>query len=279
MYETHWQLNEKPFQNVADPRFYYPSESHQAAILKLRYAVESRCGGALLAGPSGVGKTLVMTMVRDMLGEVFRPFIHLVFPQMPTAELLAYIADELDADSSTVMTSDIHASVRRIERFLAANAHKGRHAVIAIDEAHLLDGLDTLETLRLLLNFEPDGAPALTLLLVGQSAILPMLERMPQWEERLGVKCLLKALSEMETAAYVEHRLRVAGSRRTIIDHDAMPTLYGLTHGVARQINRLVDLALLIGFAEERQTLDAAHFQAVSNELLAISPQRHEVNI
>ena len=71
---------------------------------------------------------------------------------------------------------------------------------MVIDEAHLLDDGQTLETLRLLLNFQPQGSPALTLILAGQAALLPMLDRMPQLEERLAVKCLLRPLSDRETA-------------------------------------------------------------------------------
>jgi general secretion pathway protein A len=122
------------------------------------------------------------------------------------------------------------------------------------------------------LNFEVGGTPALTLLLVGEPAILPTLDRMPQWEERLGVKCLLRPFNEAETAAYVEHRLRVAGAVRPIVDPDAIPTLHALTHGIARRINRLCDLALLIGFAEEQQMLGAGHFEAVCRELVAVAP-------
>lgn len=272
MYEAYWQLKQKPFENVADPRFYYPGESHQAALLKLRYAIENRRGGALLAGPSGVGKTLLTTMLPGVLGETLTPLVRLVFPQMSTAELLAYLADELcgEGDRHTPCADGVQVSIRRIERFLAANCREGRHAVVAIDEAHLLHGVQTFEALRLLLNFESDGAPGMTLLLVGEPAILPALDRMPQWEERLAVKCLVKPFGECETAAYVEHRLRAAGATRSIFDPDALPTLYTLTHGIARQINRLCDLALLVGFAEEQQTLGAEHFEAVCRELVAV---------
>ena len=273
MYETYWQLKQKPFEDAADPRFYYPGESHQAALLKLRYAIENHRGGALLAGPSGSGKTLLTTMLPGILGEAFTPVVHLVFPRMSTAELLAYLADELEGTFPDAETPSIHASIRRIQGFLAANSEKGRHAVLVIDEAHLLHGVDTFEALRLLLNFQPGGTPALMLLLVGEPAILPVLDRMPQWEERLGVKCLLRPFSESESAAYVEHRLRVAGAVRSIIDPDAMPTLHGLTHGIARRINRLCDLALLIGFAEERQMLSAGHFETVCHELVAVAPE------
>jgi type II secretory pathway predicted ATPase ExeA len=275
MYESYWQLTQKPFENAADPRFYYPGESHQAALLKLRYAIENRRGGALLAGPSGVGKTLLTTMLPSILGESFSPMVRLVFPQMSTADLLAYLADELcGEDCQQAQYADsVQASIRRIQQFLAVNSQEGRHAVVAIDEAHLLHGVQTFEALRLLLNFESGGVPAMTLLLVGEPAILPMLDRMPQWEERLGVKCLLKPFSESETAAYVEHRLRVAGAARSIVEPDAMSTLHALTHGLARQINRLCDLALLVGFAEEQQTLGAEHFEAVCRELVAVAAE------
>jgi len=273
MYETYWRLTQKPFENAADPRFYYPAESHQAALLKLRYAIENRRGAALLAGPSGSGKTLVTTMLRGMLSAQCAPFVHLVFPQMSSADLLAYLADELDGAGQIAETPDVQTSVRRIERFLTANAAKGQHAVVAIDEAQLLENTHTLEALRLLLNFEPNGQPALTLLLVGQTSILPTINRMPQWEERLGVKCLLRAFNESETAAYVEHRLRVAGSPRSIVEPDALPTLQELTHGIPRRINRLCDLALLGGYAEEQQMLSASHFESVCRELVAMTPE------
>ncbi len=116
MYESYWQLRQRPFENNADPQFYYPGESHQAALLKLRYAVENRRGGALLAGASGSGKTLLTNMLRAVLGENFAPFVHLVFPQMATPELLAYLADELDGSSTATAPSGVHESVLRIQR-------------------------------------------------------------------------------------------------------------------------------------------------------------------
>ena len=55
MYLQHWQLQGAPFENGARAEFYYPSEIHQGALLKLRYTVENRRGGAALAGASGLG--------------------------------------------------------------------------------------------------------------------------------------------------------------------------------------------------------------------------------
>jgi type II secretory pathway predicted ATPase ExeA len=273
MYESYWQLRQKPFEPGADPRFYYPGESHQAALLKLRYAIENRRGGVLLAGPSGVGKTLLSNMLREMLGENFKPFVQIVFPQMSTQELLAYLADELECTTGDFNTPSVQSSIQRIQQFLAANIEKQRHAVVVIDESHLISDPATFEALRLLMNFEIDGKPLMTLLLSGQAMILPMLNRMPSLEERLAVKCLLRPFGVEETAAYVSHRLKVAGATRTIIEPDAFSTLQELTHGFARQINRLCDLGLLIGYAEERKTLTAEHFESICDELVTVAPE------
>src|SRR5687767_10414988 len=97
MYESYWQLDARPFDHSAESRFYYPGPSQQAALLKLRYAVENRRGAAMLAGEAGLGKTLVAQTLLRQLGDSFRPRLHLVFPQMPPDELLAYLADQLTA--------------------------------------------------------------------------------------------------------------------------------------------------------------------------------------
>jgi type II secretory pathway predicted ATPase ExeA len=271
MYEAYWQLDQKPFENTADTQFYFPGETHQSALLKLRYAVENRRGGALLCGPAGCGKTFLLAMLRESLGETCTPFIHLVYPQMSPDELLAYLADEFDGGGRGGFA--VHESVRRIQVALRKNVEKGRHAIVVIDEAHLLDNGPMLETLRMLLNLGPDGQASMTLLLVGQPGILPLLDRTPQLEERLGVKCLLRPFTANETGEYAAHRLQVAGATHPIVEPDAVPTLFELTRGIARQINRLCDLALLVGFAEEQQALTAGHFESVCRELVAVVPE------
>jgi len=272
MYEAYWKLSQKPFENCSDSRFYFPGESHQAALLKLRYAIENHRGGALLAGPPGSGKTLLVGMMRAMLGEPFSPFVHLAFPQMPTDQLLACLACELSGkDGQRSLT--VQQSVRRIERFLAENTEQGRHAVVVLDEAHLLDDNQTLEAIRLLMNFEPAGRPGWTLLLAGQPGILPILDRLPQLEERLGVKCLLRPFTAAETASYVNHRLQVAGARHAIFENESLAVLHQKTHGIARRINRLCDLALLIGFADQRATISPAQLDAIHQELIHVAPE------
>jgi len=271
MYEAYWQLEKKPFESGVDQQFYYPGEAHQGALLKLRYAVENYRGAAVLAGPTGSGKTTVVEALWQQLPEEFTPLVHLVFPDFDSRELLTYLADELGAPAppnAPRYTAD--ESVRRIERFLRSNAQQGYHAVVAIDEAHLLEQNGTLQTVRLLLNFTLDARPGLTLLLIGQSALLPQLSRTPDLDERIGAKALLRPLGLEESISYVNHRLSAAGAKRTIFEPAAIEALHELTSGIPRRINRLADLALVVGYADQLESIDADRIRSVCDELVAV---------
>ncbi len=272
MYESYWGLHAKPFENNMDVGFYYPSDSHQAAVLKLRYVVENGRQGGVLTGLPGLGKSMVVRTLFSKLPEPIGPRIHLVFPQMPADQLLAYLAAELSGEASRTETRSIETSVRRIQLALHENVEAGKQAVVVIDEAHLIRDDQTFETLRLLLNIEIGATNPLTLLFVGQPEVLPMLNRHADLEERLAVKCLLRPMDLDGTVAYINFRLQEAGASKTIFTDDAMETINLLSHGIPRQINRLCDLAMLIGYAEERAQIDAAAIEAVSQELVSVTP-------
>jgi general secretion pathway protein A len=273
MYERYWQLDCNPFENDADPKAFFRSESHQSALLKLRYLVENRKGAGLLAGGTGCGKTYLARSLARQLDESIGPFVNLVFPQMAPAELLAYLAVELGADPRAVgAEAGVDCTVREIERILAQFSQQDRHPVIVVDEAHLIEDLHVFQALRLLLNFQPQNRSQFTLILSGQNELLSTVRRMLPLDERLAVKCLLRPLSFADTAAYVACRLDAAGASRPIFDEEAMTPLYELSGGVPRRINRLCDLALLVGFADESQTISAEQVEAVADELVTAVP-------
>lgn len=273
MYESHWQLTSKPFENTHDPAFYYPSDAHQGAMLKLRYVIENQRGAALLSGPAGVGKSMLVRSLFRVLPESVAPRSHIVFPRMPGDQLLSYIADELTGGTSSAPPSTAQQSVHSIQTALTQNTEAGRHAVLALDEAQILLDQDSLELVRLLLNFETDSGPSLTLILIGQGTMLPAIERVPSLEERLAVKCILRAFTLEETASYIGHRLQAAGGEHTIFTNDALDAIHHVSGGIPRRINRLCELALLVGYAEQRDTIDVEQIEGVSEELISVAPE------
>lgn len=272
MYTAYWKLSARPFDNGGAPKFYYPGEAYQVTQLKLRYALDHPQGAALLAGAAGLGKSLLVQTLLAELPDSFGPTVYVRFPQMSPPQLLALIAEELTGRNMDGATAD--RSVLAIQRTLGKNEQEGRRAVLVIDEAHLIREADALETLRLLMNF----APAWTLLLVAQPALLPVLERSPDLEERIGVQCLLQPLSREDSVRYISHRLAASGVADvvSVFQPAALEVMHQLSGGIPRRINRLGDLALLIGFAEEQRRVTAEHVTAVAEELLtAHAGQRH----
>jgi general secretion pathway protein A len=275
MYERYWQLDCNPFENDADPNAFFRSETHQSALLKLRYLVENRKGIGLAVGGTGLGKSYLVRLLTRQLDESCGPCVHLVFPQMSPAELLAYLAIELGASPQAVGSEagGLDRTIREIESLLQRHSEQDRHPVIVVDEAHLIEDLQVFQALRLLLNFQRNQRHQFSLILVGQRELLQTVRRLGQLEERLSVKCLLRPLTADETADYVSRRLKAAGANREIFEEAAMQPLYELSAGVPRRINRLCDMALLVGFADESETITPEQIEAVAEEMTTVASE------
>lgn len=273
MYQEYWQLDQKPFEPVGDTAAYYPCEAQQGALLKLRYTIEQRRPAVVLAGPGGVGKTLLVQRLLAELPQEISPVARVVFPQMGHRDLLAYLADRFGAPAAAEPRYTVDESIQRIEQRFEQNNAEGKHALLVIDEAHLLEDTGLLETVRLLLNLGDGMTPPMTVLLVGQMGLISALGRTPGLEQRVAVKSLLRPFTLEEVGDYVRHRLQAAGATRELFTPEAIQMLHALTGGVARRIDRLADLALVVGFADGLPSITDRHIESVSQELLTVTPE------
>jgi general secretion pathway protein A len=272
MYEAHWNISDRPFENWGDSRYYFPSDVHQAAILQLRYAIESRRAAVALCGDSGMGKTLLMDTLLEQLNENDSPIAKIVFPHLTGEQLLGFVADELTGESGA-FDEPSRITLRRLTSFLKKNIEDGKHAVVIVDEAQVLTSNDQLETLRLLLNLQHDhhrAESALTLVLAGHTTLLTQIERYRALDDRLSAKCILNRFTSEQTAQYIAHRLSVVGgSANDIFSPEAMELLLLRTAGIPRRINRLADLALMVGYADDVRRITVQHIDNVHQELIA----------
>ena len=270
MYEQYWGLNRNPFRNNTADEFFFRSATHQAALLKMRYVVENRLGAGLLTGGIGYGKTYLVRMLAEELPDQFGPIVHLVFPQLTATELLSWIAVELGVDESELSagTGGVDRTIRRIQRQLRNYAESHRYPVLVIDEAHLIEDRQVFQALQLLLNFQQESQIDFSLFFIGEHSLSSRINRMAQLDERIAVKSALQPLSEEETVGYVEHRLKVAGATRTCFDAQALQTLIEFSGGVPRRINRLCDLALLVGYADQLDVVTENEIEAAAEELM-----------
>jgi general secretion pathway protein A len=193
---------------------------------------------------------------------------------MSPEQLVRYVADQVDP-AAKVDRRETAADLTRFERFLRENLESNRHAVVVVDEAHLLEQHGLLEPLRLLLNVAAGDAPgetAWTLVLVGQPMLLSHVERYQALDERMSVKCMLNRFLPEETNAYIQHRLREVGAdQEEVFDPSAVERIHVLSEGIPRRINRLCDLSLMVGYAEDRKIITADVIDSVHSDLAAPS--------
>ena len=251
MYEAYWGLQEHPFENTPDPRFFYASSQHQEACARMLYCIRERKGAALLTGAFGCGKTMVAYAIFNELNQERYRTAYLTNPRLNDLDLLRMIAHALGAPSVPATKADV---LMLLEGQIRDNANEGRDTVIVVDEAHTIQDPNVFEELRLLLNWQARDRFLITLLLLGQPELAQAINQNKAFEQRIGIKSKLEPLSLADTTAYLIHRLRLAGhpDPASIFSGDAMKLIYESSGGVPRRINRLTDICLLAGFGAKR---------------------------
>ena len=110
----------------------------------------------------------------------------------------------------------------------------------------------------------------LRIILAGQPELndklnSPMLIQLAQ---RIRLRFHLTALSKTDTAAYIQHRLEVAGSQgRQIFDPETFPLIFRYTGGIPRLVNTLCDTSMMAAFAQDRDVVTVEDMRAAIEEL------------
>ena len=253
MYERYWNFKHKPFENTPDPKFLFFSSQHNEALFKLQYAVDEGKGAAVLTGDYGCGKTLLTRVLVKQLDESRYDVGLLTNPRWKADELLKEILYQLGHDVTDTDKSKLLHKLN--EDVLFKNFQAGRSTVIVIDEAQMITDFETLEELRLLLNFQLDDKFLLTLILSGQPELNPIIDSIPQFEQRIAVRHHLTGLNLQETEECIKYRLAVAGRDDVLFSPEAIQRVFELTQGTPRKINNLCDICLLIGFTRKAATI------------------------
>ncbi len=120
--------------------------------------------------------------------------------------------------------------------------------------------IDTLESLRMLSNFETPRDKLIQIVLVGQPELGRILARpeLRQLNQRIALRYHLKPLGREEARAYIEHRLELAGgSDKVSFSPGALRMIHRYSRGTPRLMNMLCDRALLIGYTEDSRKISA----------------------
>jgi general secretion pathway protein A len=275
MYQSYFGLAEEPFSIAPDPRYLYMSQRHQEALAHLLYGVNAGGGFVLLTGEVGAGKTTVCRCLLEQIPQSC-DVAYIFNPKLTVEELLSTICAEFGITCPPGNTS-VKVYIDCINAYLLDAHARGRHTVLIIDEAQNLSA-DVLEQLRLLTNLETNQRKLLQIILLGQPELAVMLARpeLRQLAQRIIARYHLGPLDRQEVAAYVQHRLVVAGAHHQLFPLALMRQLYRLSGGIPRIINVLCDRALLGTYAQSKEKVDRATLKQAAREVFhnpAVQPR------
>lgn len=266
MYASFYQLKKKPFQLNPDPEFFFNSAVHRRALAYLRYGLTQGEGFVVVTGVPGTGKTMLVKELFETLRDENIVAGVMVTSQVGADDTLRIISATFglsyDGDAKAVL-------LKNLEGFFKHKASEGKRVLLIVDEAQNLP-LQSLEELRMLLNFELDGRPIFQVFLLGQEELRLTLQggKMEQVRQRVAATYHLRPLEQEETREYILHRLTTAGWNRDPEFTDAaFEEIYTYSGGIPRLINTLCDRLLLYGYLEELHDLDVESVRLVIAEL------------
>ncbi|HJV28586.1 MAG TPA: AAA family ATPase [Aromatoleum sp.] len=273
MYNEYFGFSAAPFSIAPDPRYLFMSERHREALAHLLYGLRVDGGFVLLTGEVGTGKTTVCRCLLEQVPDDC-DVAFILNPKLDTVELLATLCDELHIPAPAGEHS-IKVLVDLINRYLLDANARGRKTVLIVDEAQNLSN-EVLEQLRLLTNLETNERKLLQIILLGQPELRERLAQpeMRQLAQRIVARYHLEPLSRPDVAAYIDHRLSVAGGRQALFPQKVIDRLYRLSGGTPRLINVICDRALLGAYVEGKNAVGAATLNRAAGEVLGGIPPR-----
>jgi general secretion pathway protein A len=251
-YLSHFTLREAPFgKDIADGDLWLPS-SKQHARDTLLEALSERTS-VLLVGEPGVGKSCLLRALRHHLPQAGYRLTYCHNATLGRRDFYRQLCLALGLSPSATAAGVFYAVSLHVQDL----AGQRLHPVFLLDEAHLLHQ-DTLDHLHILLNYEWDQKPLLSLILVGLPELQDRLalRRNRSLYSRLHQRLSVGPLLPEDTAEYVRMRLLRAGCDRELFASDAVALLHEATLGAMRDIDRLATSALKEAACKKRRLVE-----------------------
>jgi general secretion pathway protein A len=266
MYMEIYGLREQPFGVTPNPRFLYFSALHKTALSSLVNSVCERRGFSALIAKPGMGKTTLIMQLLSLLRDSARTGF-LFQTHGSTQEFLAALLQDIDAPTASYDLVDMQ---KALNAAVLREARANRQLVIVVDEAQNLSD-ETLESIRLLSNFENPEAKLLHIVLAGQPPLADKLAapHLAQLRQRLAVVAHLSPFTREQISEYIHRRLQIAGrtSDTSLFAPDALEFIAQASEGIPRNINNLCFHALTLGYSARKPVLDLAVAQQAARAL------------
>ena len=265
-YLEYFKLNEHPFSNVVDSRFFYNSPQQSDAIVKLKYAIDTKKGLSVVIGNIGAGKTTLARRLLEQLDEenYEAALLVIIHSSVSSEWLFKKFAIQLGV---TNLSDNKIELLGEIYRRLGEIGEQGKRAVVLMDEVQMLNSREIMEEFRGLLNMESPEGKMVNFIFFGLPELEQVLALDEPLKQRVAMRIKLQAFSEQNTAEYIRHRLAVAGCHEQIFEPSAIQAIYTYSNGSPRLINTICDNALLEGYLFRNTVISEATVRTVAVDL------------
>ncbi len=236
-------FEKEPFSTSPDPNFLYLSREYDLALTNILIQLRLKRGLNLILGDVGVGKTtLSRKLITELKGrEDFQVHMILNSNFENEKEFLYTLVDNFNVPFGRSYQDATVSSLRNaFENFLLQqNLSERKTIVLIMDEAQKLSE-DTLESLRILLNYETNEFKLIQIVLLGQLELCPKIMSMQNFYDRIDFKYTLNPLGFEETKELIEFRIRRAGYKGTekLFLDEAIREIHYFTKGYPRGLIR-----------------------------------------
>ncbi len=265
MYKEFFGLRANPFNVNPDPRYLFLTRHTEEALACLTYGIQSRKGFVLLTGEVGTGKTTLINKLLEWLRAQQVPTAFVFNSRMNVPQFLDYMMADFGIPCETRSKSQI---LMRLYNWLLERYRAGETAVLIVDEAQNLAD-EVLEEIRMLTNLETFTEKLLQIVLVGQTELEQKLKQpnLRQLRQRLTLRAKTHPLTAEETKAYIQQRLRIAGSNgEQIFDTDALNSIHRYSSGIPRVVNLICEHCLVSAFVDQQKTVGEVIVDAVARD-------------
>ena len=260
MYETCFDLTERPFASIPRVDHYYPAAVVDAARGTLTRCVERGEGAAMVVGPSGTGKSLLCQVLAAQFQREFQVALLASTHLDSRRSLLQAILYELNRPYRGMDEGELRLA---LIDYITLNDDCNNGMVLLVDEAHHLP-LRLLDEVRSLTNLTRERQPAVRLVLAGSHVLEERFAspKMESFSQRISARCYLEAFQRNETQAYIQGRISACGGKgEEIFAAEACHTVHKATDGVPRLINQVCDHVLLLAYAAGIRQIEPVHVE------------------